>query len=158
MKTRDPYLIRRALFIIGYEYGHKAADRLSGGDLMVEYNVALNRIKQLYYNGELAFTIRASDGYLLPTMLGAEFIDSHAVVKGDAIPFIMKGRNVPKSMVIKIVNARAGMDIAVRDEAGSLVAVGRLLISPDELRGVGRGFIIRIRQHRGNRELEDAVN
>lgn len=158
MKSRDPYFIRRALAIIRYEYGEGAAERLSRGDLSVEVNGVLNRVRQLYYDGKLAFSIRASDGYLLPTLLGAEFIDSYAVVKNDAVPFIMRGRNVPKSMVIKVVNAKAGMDVAVRNEERRVVAVGRLVVSPDELEGLGRGFVIRIRQHLESRELGDAAS
>lgn len=158
MKTRDPYLINRALTIISYEYGKSTAERLMSGHLSVEFNPLLNRVRQLYYNGELAFSIRASDGYLLPTLLGARFIDSYAIVKNEATPFIRQGRNVPLSMIIKIINARAGMDIAIKDQSGTVIAVGRLMVSPSELRGLGRGFIIRTRQHLGSHELGDAGN
>jgi len=158
MKTRDPYLIRRALTIISYEYGKGTVERLMEGDLSIEFNPVLNRVRQVYYNGELAFSIRASDGYLLPTLLGARFIDSYAVVRDEAVPFIRQGRNVPLSMVIDIINARAGMDIAIKDQSSNVIGVGRLMVSPSELRGLGRGFIIRTRQHLGSHAPGDAVN
>lgn len=147
VRTRDEFLINRALMIVAYVYGWDAANRLRGMKIEVEYNATLRRIKHIYVDGKVAFSIRASDGLLIPTTYGASLIDSWVKVNGETAAFVKQGRSVPAKSVIDVKNAVQNMDIAILDENGNVIGVGRLLLMPDEVRTVSRGFAVKTRHH-----------
>jgi len=69
------------------------------------------------------------------------------MVSRDAAKAVAKGRNVPAKHVVKIVgDARPNQEVLVVDENLNVVAVGRLTISTDELAGLSKGFVVRIRR------------
>lgn len=146
VRLKDRWLIERALMIIAYIYGWDVVNKLRGLDIEVEYNEVLRRIKHIYVNGNLAFSVRASDGLLIPTIYGARFLNSRVVVKDDVVPFVKQGKSVPVKGVLSIENAVQNMDIAIVG-GGEVLGIGRLMIMPEEARTVGRGFLVKVRHH-----------
>ncbi len=147
VKTKDRFLINRALTIIAYVYGWEVANKLSNMNIEVEYYDTLRRIKHVYVNGKVAFSIRASDGLLIPTLYGASLVNSWIKVNDETAQYVKQGRSVPVKGVIEVNNALQNMDVAIIDKEGNVVGVGRLLIMPDEAKSVGRGFIVKTRHH-----------
>ncbi|WP_291767174.1 PUA domain-containing protein [Caldivirga sp. UBA161] len=147
VRTRSRFLVNRALAIIAYVYGWRIASRLSSMDIEVEYYDALRRIKHVYVNGKVAFSIRASDGLLIPTLYGASLVDSWIKVNNETAQYVKQGRSIPVKGVIEVKNAVQNMDVAIIDEGGNVIGVGRLLIMPEEARTVSRGFIVKTRHH-----------
>ena len=134
-----------ALQIIAYLYGREVAERLKGRDVKIERNKA-GRIRYVYVDGKLAFVLRNNDGYLLPTIYGAQFLDRRVAISGEVSEYIKQGRNVPAKYVRDVSRqARPNGEVAVTDPAGAVIAVGRLLYSRKELT-LGRGYAVKVRE------------
>ncbi|MGB9703948.1 MAG: PUA domain-containing protein [Pyrobaculum sp.] len=134
-----------ALQIIAYLYGREVAERLRSRGIKIERNKA-GRIRYVYVDGKLAFVLRNNDGYLLPTIYGAQFLDRGVVISGEVSEYIKQGRNVPAKYVRDVSGqARPNGEVAVTDPAGAVIAVGRLLYSRKELT-LGRGYAVKVRE------------
>ncbi len=141
--TGDGRIVRRVIGLATYLYGREASEWFRGG-----LRVVVNRsgmIRQVWVDGRLVATYRANDGWLLPAepLPGAPAV----VVTDDAARAASEGRNVPARHVVRVVGeARANQEVLVVDGSGRAVAVGRLVVSPDELTGLSRGFAVRVRR------------
>lgn len=136
-----------AIQIIAYLYGREVAERLRKRDVKVEHN-KIGRIRYVYVDGKLAFVLRNNDGYLLPTIHGARFLDRNVTVSGD-IEYIKQGRNVPAKYVQDVSRqARPNGEVTVLDTASVIIAVGRLLYSRKELT-LRRGYAVKVRESLG---------
>lgn len=137
--------MRGIINIIAYLYGREAAEKLQQHVVEIERNKD-GRIRRVYIDGKLAFVLRNNDGYLLPTIHGAMFLERKAVVDSEAAKYVAMGRNVPAKYIISITpDVRANGEVAVVDPSGSIIAVGRLIYSIKELT-LKRGYAIRVRE------------
>jgi uncharacterized protein with predicted RNA binding PUA domain len=131
--------------VIAYIYGRATAEKLRGRKIDVEYNKS-GRIRRIYVDGKLAFVLRNNDGYLLPTLYGATFLERRVVLDLEAVEYVKNGRNVPaKYVVTTSQEVRPYGEVAVVDPRGSVVAVGRLMYSARELT-LRRGYAVRVRE------------
>jgi uncharacterized protein with predicted RNA binding PUA domain len=131
--------------IIAYLYGRPVAEKLSRRQIDVEYNKA-GRIRRVYVDGKLAFVLRNNDGYLLPTLYGATFLERRVVLDPEAVEYVKEGRNVPAKYIVQAPQgARPYGEVAVVDPHGSVIAVGRLMYSARELT-LKRGYAVRVRE------------
>jgi uncharacterized protein with predicted RNA binding PUA domain len=130
--------------ILTYLYGREILDSI--GEVTVEVSSRTGRVRNVYINGELAFTLRMSDGYLVPTLAGARLIRGRVTVASYAAPFIRQGRSVIARSVVKVDNANPGSEVAVYS-GNELLGVGTLVLSEEEIRTVGRGIAVKMRHH-----------
>ncbi|MCC6031644.1 MAG: pseudouridine synthase [Pyrobaculum sp.] len=131
--------------VIAYIYGRATAEKLRGRKIDVEYNKS-GRIRRIYVDGKLAFVLRNNDGYLLPTLYGATFLERRVILDFEAVEYVKNGRNVPaKYVVTTSQEVRPYGEVAVVDPHGSVVAVGRLMYSTRELT-LRRGYAVRVRE------------
>jgi uncharacterized protein with predicted RNA binding PUA domain len=131
--------------VIAYIYGRATAEKLRGRKIDVEYNKS-GRIRRIYVDGKLAFVLRNNDGYLLPTLYGATFLERRVILDFEAVEYVKNGRNVPaKYVVTTSQEVRPYGEVAVVDPHGSVVAVGRLMYSARELT-LRRGYAVRVRE------------
>jgi uncharacterized protein with predicted RNA binding PUA domain len=131
--------------VIAYIYGRATAEKLRGRKIDVEYNKS-GRIRRIYVDGKLAFVLRNNDGYLLPTLHGATFLERRVILDFEAVEYVKNGRNVPaKYVVTTSQEVRPYGEVAVVDPHGSVVAVGRLMYSARELT-LRRGYAVRVRE------------
>ncbi len=147
MRTKDKVLVERFLGVLTYLYGRDALEKIRGKDIEVVYNPILNRIKGVIIDGKLSFVVRASDGYLLPLIEGAKYVDKAVVVSDDAAEFVRRGRSVTVRSVIDMIGVEPGSEVVVKDGSGRILAVGRALLSDSEARSLKRGILVRIRKH-----------
>ncbi|NPA69751.1 MAG: pseudouridine synthase [Crenarchaeota archaeon] len=106
------------------------------------------RVRDLLIEDKLYFTLRMNDGYLLPTINSAQHIETYVTVSDDAVPFVSSGRSVIAKSIINVSGEPyPGEEISVKDRSGKVLAVGRLLLSPDEIRSVKRGIAVKVRDH-----------
>ncbi len=138
---------RMAYGLLSYVYGPEVADRVfSSGDVKCGFS-GTGALRRIYLNDKLIFTVRVHDGKPLPTIEGAQFINKIVIVRNDAKPFLKKGRNVMAKSVIDIRNAIPGDEVVVYSEDGELLCVGRLMLSLEEAKSIGRGVAVKTRQH-----------
>ncbi|MEM1889185.1 MAG: PUA domain-containing protein [Pyrobaculum sp.] len=142
--------------ILSYIYGRAVVERLLGRKIDVEYNKE-GRIRRVYIDGKLAFVLRNNDGYLLPTLYGALFIDSKITVSEDAARFVEMGRNVPvKHIKGASGKLRANGEVAVVDLKGRVIAVGRLIYSVRELT-LEKGYAVKVREAKKDVEKQELL-
>ncbi len=134
---------------LSYLYGEKVSEMLK--ELIDKINMrftSTGRVRDILLDNKLYFTLRMSDGYLLPTMNSAPYIELSVTISDDAVPFVSSGRSViAKSILDMIGDPYPGEEVAVKDREGRTIAVGRLLLSKDEVKTVSRGIAVKVRDH-----------
>jgi len=111
------------------------------------------RIKNVLLDNNLVATLR-SDGGLALTILGAKllmqspnFRENCVTVSNDVSEFISDGKSVFCKHVIKCGNnVKVGSDVAVLDEDGNVIAVGKAVLSAKMIREFKRGVAVKVRE------------
>ncbi len=136
--------------LLAYVYGSRILEGLSGRSITLSY-AGTGRVRHIYVDDEMYFSVRASDGYPIPQPPAArlllEYTDHWVVVTDDAWAFASKGRNVPaKHVMFMPPGLRAGAEVVVVGRDHSPAALGTLLLSPAEVKSVSRGYAVRTRK------------
>ena len=111
------------------------------------------RLRHLYRDGERTATVRARDGLLTLSSLGAkllyDFLPSprqRVVVRNDVAPYVARGGTAFAKHVVSVdPDIRAGEEVLVVDEDGRLIATGRTVLSPEEMLELRRGPAVIVR-------------
>jgi len=111
------------------------------------------RIKNVLLDNNLVTTLRI-DGGLALTIFGAKlfmkspnFKENCVTVSKDVSEFISKGKSVFCKHVINCgSNVRVGSDVAVLDEDGNIIAVGRAVLSAKMIMEFKRGVAVKVRE------------
>jgi len=111
------------------------------------------RIKNVLLDNNLVATLR-SDGGLALTIFGAKllmqspnFRENCVTVSNDVSEFISDGKSVFCKHVIKCGNnVKVGSDVAVLDEDGNVIAVGKAVLSAKMIREFKRGVAVKVRE------------
>ena len=116
-----------------------------------EYSKRTGRLRRVLSNGRLLATVRATDGFLVPSLEGAKkllkTLDKYTVMVSDeAVPFVTSGHSVfCKHVIWASREIRAGDEVMVVDRHGKLLAIGKAVISGEEMvvKKVGVGVRVR---------------
>jgi uncharacterized protein with predicted RNA binding PUA domain len=111
------------------------------------------RLRYLFHGKERIATVRASDGQLTLSLLGAERLHEYlkppnqrVVAVADAVPFVAKGGNLFARHVATVDPlVRAGEEVLVVDESDRLIATGKAILSPQEMLQIKRGIAVSVR-------------
>ncbi len=148
--------------VADYLMGRGAGEALlGGGEVTVTRSASTGRVKNVYVDGVMVATVRASDGFLLPSIEGArrllaKGVGRKVVVQSDVAEYIAFGRNVfAKHVVAADDDIRAGDEVIVVDEGNRLLAVGKARLSGHEMMRFKRGIAVRVRRSIGG--LKKAV-
>jgi len=130
---------------LSYLYGREIVEKIDLED--VKYVLSsTGRVRDVYIKDRLVFTLRMSDGYLLPTIEGCKYVKNSVVVNEEAVPFIKSGRSVIAKSIVDIYgDPIPGEEVKVCSRDGQILAVGRLLLSEDEIRNAKRGIAVKVR-------------
>ena len=146
-------MLKRARTIANYQFGRGAGSALFGED--TTYSLSnTRRLRYLYSGKERIATVRANDGLLTLSMLGAQrlhaFIPAprlRVVVTEEAAPFVSKGGNVFARHVVGVdPQARAGEELLVVDPSDRLLGTGKAVLAPDEMLQIRRGLAVQTRK------------
>jgi len=159
MSLKELYL-ETARGKISYIYGKEAARKIFSDSSKLRVTLSgTGRVRHLYLDDELLFTLRMEDGYLLPTLRGAELISYSVVVSEDAAPFVRRGKSVMAKSVIDLSpDLIPGVEVAVKTKQGEIIAVGRLLLSPEEILSVKRGVAVKVRDAVSRERSEESLS
>lgn len=124
----------------------------------IEYSRRTGRIRNVYLNGVRLATMRPTDGLFSLSLTGAERLAGHpnrakcvATVKSDVAEFVAAGGDVfAVHMLYAHEDIRAKDEVIVVDENNNLLAVGRAVLSSEEMTAFKRGVAVKVR--RGIRE------
>jgi len=113
------------------------------------------KIRRLYTETErLIATLVPSTGLFSLSIAGGELLRQtfskprhRVIVPSSVSKYIRKGRNVFAKYVLEVdMLLRSGDEVIVVDENDSLLAVGKLLLSPREARFFKRGVAVKVRK------------
>lgn len=146
-------MLKRARMIADLQFGRGAGDALFPDETTFSLSKT-GRLRYLYSGKERIATVRAKDGLLTLSMLGAKRLHSffpaprlRVVASDDAAPFIVKGGNLFAKHVLSLdPNIRAGEEVLVVDKEDLLLATGKAVLAPEEMLQMKRGVAVLIRR------------
>ena len=151
----SPLEKRKLKTIADFQFGKGAGNVLFPEEITIERSKGTNRIRFAYFADERICSFRVKDGYLVPSLKGANLLYKNDLgvkvkINKDAEPFIRKGKSVYSKHVLE-----ADTHIAVREEviiinqndefigvgtakiAGSLMKEMRSGVAVDTRKGIG---------------------
>ena len=146
-----------------WRYGRRVAEALMAEGLQGGRSRRTGRLRWALRERTPVFQF-GNDGVPRPTFTGGELLRAHVplpqervVVAGDAVPFVREGRSLFARFVEGAdPNLVPGMTALLVDAQDSLLAVGRLLLAPHEMRRMHRGVAVRVSAH-ARRLMEPTV-
>ena len=139
--------------IADYQFGKGVGAMLFPSNVEIQYSPRTGRIRFINLNGERLATLRPTDGVLSLSIKAAifmaektSFAKCFVTVKNDVSKFIAAGGDVFAVHVVK-VDAEVGAkdEVIAVDEDGQVLAVGRTLLSSEEMKAFKTGVAVKVR-------------
>ena len=135
------------------QFGRGAGRALLDGDVELKKSENTGKIRNVLVDGEHVLSMRANDGFFTLKVAGAERLRKafpaprlRVQVKEDSVPFNREGKNVFCSFVEECDPDIRPMDeVLVVDPSDELVAVGRALLTRDEMFAFSTGIAVKVR-------------
>jgi 7-cyano-7-deazaguanine tRNA-ribosyltransferase len=131
-----------------YQFGKGGEELLHGAKL--EFSRSTNRVRRIKQDGKLLATVRAMDGFIVPTIYGANLL--HKSLKGmrvavsDGEEFILQGKSVMAKFVADAdPEIRPGDEVLVVNKQDHLLGVGKALLNREEMLAFKTGVAVKIR-------------
>jgi len=147
--------IRRLKVLADYLFGIGAGEALfSGEEVRIKYSKGTGRVRAIYVDGRRVFTFRPNDGMIALSLEGARRLLKvlpwpclRVVISDDAAGYVARGRSVFAKHVIAVDKGiRPGMEVIIVDRRDNLIAIGRAMLSGEEMLTFNSGVAVRVRQ------------
>jgi len=154
MKRADYFELVKLRSVGDYQFGRGVGRILFPQRITLVHSKKTGKIRLAYLDGKLLATLRPRDGWLALTIEGAKLLlrkrknlPAYVTVMNDVGEFIKKGRNVfAKHVTHADRNLRPEDEVLVIDEDRNLLAVGRAVLSGEELRAFKFGVGVHVRR------------
>jgi uncharacterized protein with predicted RNA binding PUA domain len=142
--------------IADYQFGKGVGTLLFPSNVEIQYSPRTGRIRFINLNGERLATLRPTDGVLSLSIKAAVFMAEKTpfakcfvTVKNDVSKFIAEGGDVFAVHVVN-VDAEVGAkdEVIALDEDGQVLAVGRTILSSEEMKAFKTGVAVKVRHGR----------
>jgi uncharacterized protein with predicted RNA binding PUA domain len=139
--------------IADYQFGRDVGLELFPSNVEIQYSPRTGRIRYINLEGERLATLRPTDGVLSLSIKAAVFMAEKTpfakcfvTVKNDVSKFIAEGGDVFAVHVVKADGEVGARDeVIVLDEDGQVLAVGRTLLSSEEMKAFKTGVAVKVR-------------
>lgn len=139
-----------------YQFGKGAGDKLFPDRVKVTFSKRTGRIRHVYLDGKLLATLKPNDGFFSLTIEGAERLLENGKpnslwvqVTNDVARFVEKGSDVfAKHIIDADREIRPMEEVIVVDKDGRVIAVGKAMLSGDEMKTFTRGIAVKVRRGR----------
>lgn len=146
--------IRRIRSVADYQFGKGIGTKLFTENVQIVRAKRTGRIRYVYLNGKRLATLRPTDGLFSLSIAGAKRIFENAIstkclvaVMDDVSKFIAEGGDVFAKHVVKADgDIRPKDEVIVVDEKGKVLAVGRAVLSGEEMIVFMRGVAVKVRR------------
>ena len=145
--------LRRIRSVADYQFGKGVGKRLFPKSVEIAFSRRTGRIRYVYSVGKRLATMRPTDGLFSLSITGAKRIvemksaKCFVTVRNDVSKFIAEGGDVFAAHVVRADDEiRSKDEIVVLDEARRVLAVGRAVLSGDEMRAFKRGVAVKVRR------------
>ena len=117
----------------------------------VAFSRRTGRIRYVFLNGKRLVTMRPTDGLFSLSVTGAKRVAGAAKccveVRDDVSKFIAEGGDVFAVHVVRADDEiRARDEVVVVEGGGKVLAVGRAVLSGEEMRAFKRGVAVKVRR------------
>ena len=137
-----------------YQFGKGVGNELFPENVEIVRSKRTGRIRYVYLNGKRLVTLRPTDGLFSLSILGAKRIVENAnsarclvTIQDDISVYIAEGRNVfAKHIVRADSEIRPKDEVIVVDRTGKVFAVGRAVLSGEEMEAFKRGVAVKVRR------------
>ncbi|NWF87093.1 pseudouridine synthase [Candidatus Bathyarchaeota archaeon] len=146
--------LRRIRSVADYQFGKGVGVILFPKNVKIAYSKRTGRIRYVYLNGKRLVTLRPIDGLFSLSIACAKriaenrrFAKCFVKIQNDVSEFIAKGGDVFAVHVIAADDEiRSKGDVIVVDEAGKVLAVGRAMLSGEEMQTFKVGVAVKVRR------------
>lgn len=150
--------LKRIRSVADYQFGKGVGIKLFPENVKIEFSKRTGRIRYVYLDGKRLATLRPTDGLFSLSIAGAKRIAENrdsakcfVTVKDDVSNFIAEGGDV---FAIHVLDAndeiRPKDEVIVVNESGEVLAVGRAVLSGEEMKAFKTGVAVKVR--RGSKE------
>lgn len=147
----------RLIDIADYQFGKGSGKALFGTDvnkIKIEKSRKTGKIRHVYENDENIVNMRASDGFLVLSDLGAKRLHKflpyplmRVVVSEDSEPYALKGKSVFNKFVLDCdEKIRKNDEVLIVNKDDKLLACGKSLLSSYEIKDFNSGQAIKTRK------------
>jgi uncharacterized protein with predicted RNA binding PUA domain len=148
--------LKRIRAIADYQFGFGVGDALFPEDASFERSRRTGKIRFIWIGETLISALRPTDGFLTFTIAGAERLVSRVnslgctvIIQDDVAEVIVQGRNVMAKHVVEAGGGiRPGDEVIVLDSKKEVQAVGRALLTGEEMLAFRTGVAVRTRRGR----------
>lgn len=141
--------------VADYQFGHGAGGALFPEGSRIEYSKNTGRPRHIFLRDVLLANYRPNDGVFTLTIAGAERLNALPGLKGfvvvvdDVLEFIEQGKNLFAKHVKETgPDIRPDDEVIVRDTSGKVAAVGKAVLTSDEMMRFKNGQAVNIRRGR----------
>ena len=146
--------LSRVRSIADYQFGKGVGVKLFPENVDIEYSKATGRIRYIYLNGERLATLRPTDGLLSLSITAAQTVAEirssakcFITVKNEVSKYIADGGDVFAVHVVAVdLEIRAKDEVIILDEDQRVLAVGRALLSANEMLAFKSGVAAKVRR------------
>ena len=137
-----------------YQFGKGVGAKLFPENVDIEYSKATGRIRYVYLNGIRLATLRPTDGLLSLSITAAQTIAENrdsakcfVTVQNDVSKYIADGGDVFAVHIVAVdEEVRTKDEVIILDETNRVLAVGRALLSADEMLAFKIGVAVKVRR------------
>ena len=146
--------LRRIRSVADYQFGKGVGAKLFPENVEIAYSKRTGRIRYIYLNGKRLATLRPTDGLFSLSIKGAKRIAENAgsakcfvAVQDGISKFIAEGGDVFAVHVVKAdCQIRPKDEVIIVDEGGKVLAIGRAVLSGEEMRSFKTGVAVKVRR------------
>jgi len=145
--------LHRLRAIADYQFGYGAGEALFPEGIRIEYSRNTSRPRHIFHDDLLLANYRPTDALFTITIAGAERLNSlpgftgYVVVIDDVLEFIVQGKNLFAKHVVEAgPGIRPDDEIIVRDTRGEVVAVGKAVLTSEEMMRFKNGQAVNVRR------------
>jgi len=139
--------------IADYQFGKGVGTQLFPDNIEIQYSPRTGRIRFISLNRERLATLRPTDGVLSLSLKAAQtmaektpFAKCFVTIKNEVSKFIAAGGDVFAVHVVKVDSEVGAKDeVIALDEDGKVLAVGRTMLSSEEMKAFKSGVAVKIR-------------
>lgn len=145
--------LNRIRSVADYQFGKGVGAKLFPENVEIIYSKRTGRIRHVYLDGKRLATMRPTDGLFSLSVTGARRIIENArqarclvVVRNEVAKFIAEGGDVFAVHVVRADDAiRPKDEVIVVDENENFLAVGKAVLSGEEMRAFKSGVAVKVR-------------
>jgi len=140
--------------VADYQFGSGVGTILFPEGVTISFSRRTGRIRYVHLSDKRLVTMRPTDGLFSLSISGAKRIamargsaQCFVAIRDDVSEFIADGGDVFAVHVLKADNdIRASDEVIVVDEGGKVLAVGRAVLSAEEMKAFKRGVAVKVRR------------